>query len=107
MSHPSLTPAEAERLEMLAEEASEIAQECMKILRHGYGSYHPRDPDRVVNRMRLMSEIGDFIGVRRLMYEAGDLSAPTISYYADKKVEKCRQWTYHQAFRPEVRADDH
>ncbi len=38
-----LTPAEAERLAMLAEEAAEVIQIVGKILRHGYASYHPDD----------------------------------------------------------------
>ena len=40
-----LTPAEAERLAMLAEECGEVIQMVGKILRHGYDSYHPADPN--------------------------------------------------------------
>ena len=36
-----LTPAEAERLAMLAEECGEVVQIVGKILRHGYDSQHP------------------------------------------------------------------
>lgn len=36
-----LTPAQAERLAMLAEECGEVIQIVGKILRHGYDSTHP------------------------------------------------------------------
>lgn len=36
-----LTPAEAERLALLAEECGEVIQAIGKILRHGYESRHP------------------------------------------------------------------
>jgi len=68
-----LTPAEAERLAMLAEEAGEIVQMVGKILRHGYESYHPNDCDKTTNRILLMSEIKDLIGVVGGMAQANDL----------------------------------
>ena len=39
-----LTPAEDERLAMLAEECAEVIQIVSKIQRHGYDSWHPDDP---------------------------------------------------------------
>lgn len=68
-----LTPAEAERLAMLAEEAGEIVQAVAKILRHGYGSYHPdsTNPDRD-NRFDLDREVNDFAAVVDMMARAGD-----------------------------------
>lgn len=74
MSHPTLTPAQAERLEMLAEEASEISQICMKILRHGRESYRPEDASRRPNRLLLEDEITDLGGVIYGMLAAGDMS---------------------------------
>lgn len=44
-----LTPAEAERLAMLAEECGEVIQVVGKILRHGFESYHPNDLTSVTN----------------------------------------------------------
>jgi hypothetical protein len=42
-----LTPAEAERLALLAEECGEVIQAIGKVLRHGYESRHPYgEPDK-------------------------------------------------------------
>jgi len=57
-----LTPAEAERLAMLAEECGEVIQVIGKILRHGYDSYHPADPS-TTNRQLLGRELTDLLAV--------------------------------------------
>ena len=57
-----LTPAQAERLAMLAEECGEVIQIIGKILRHGYESYHPNNPS-VTNRTLLGRELTDLIAV--------------------------------------------
>lgn len=67
----SLTPSEAERLAMLAEEAGEIVQAIGKILRHGYTSCHP--DGGIDNRDSLRSEVIDLLGVVHMMRRAGDL----------------------------------
>lgn len=53
-----LTPAQAERLAMLAEECGEVIQIVGKILRHGYDSCHPKNP-KVTNRELLGRELLD------------------------------------------------
>ena len=67
-----LTPAEAERLAMLAEEAGEVVQIVGKILRHGYDSYHPANPN-VTNRELLDDEIGDLLAVAKRMISVSDI----------------------------------
>lgn len=67
-----LTPAEAERLAMLAEEAAKVVQVVGKILRHGYASYHPDNPS-LTNRVLLMNELADFNAVQLLMEGSGDV----------------------------------
>jgi len=57
-----LTPAEAERLAMLAEECGEVIQVIGKILRHGYDSYHPVNPS-ATNRQLLGRELTDLYAV--------------------------------------------
>jgi NTP pyrophosphatase (non-canonical NTP hydrolase) len=57
-----LTPAEAERLAMLAEECGEVIQIVGKILRHGYDCYHPEDPTKT-NRQLLGRELTDLYAV--------------------------------------------
>lgn len=67
-----LTPAEAERLAMLAEECGEVVQVVGKVLRHGYGSHHPDGgPD---NRVALRYEIEDLRAVIAAMDRAGDVA---------------------------------
>ncbi|QYW06496.1 hypothetical protein uan_084 [Pseudomonas phage UAntarctica] len=52
-----LTAAEAERLDILAEECAEVIQAIMKIKRHGFESYHPGTQE--LNRTALLREITD------------------------------------------------
>lgn len=87
-----LTPAEAERLAMLAEEAGEIVQAVGKVLRHGYDSYHPNNP-RMNNRELLAKEITDFLAVVELM--DGDSILPSEAEL-DQAVRKKRKFTHHQ-----------
>lgn len=56
-SFNQLTPAQTERLAILAEECAEVIQVIGKILRHGLDSFHPKT--RVANRTALMHEITD------------------------------------------------
>lgn len=57
-----LTPAQAERLAILAEEAGEVIQMVGKVLRHGYHSHHPDTPS-ISNRALLAEEVGDLRAV--------------------------------------------
>lgn len=68
----NLTPAEAERLAMLAEECGEVIQAVGKILRHGYDSHHPdqagKPPEfRHTNRDQLKQELADLLAVVDMM----------------------------------------
>lgn len=90
-----LTPAEAERLAMLAESAGALGQAIGRILRHGYFSHHPDDPQKVVNRSALWREIVDLIGIAHEMVERGDLHP---FHRADARFGwmKNRTYTHHQ-----------
>lgn len=59
----NLTPAQAERLAILAEECAEVIQIVGKILRHGYESYNPMVPEshRRPNSDLLRKELGDVV----------------------------------------------
>lgn len=87
-----LSPSEAERLAILAEEAGEVVQIVGKILRHGLDSHHPDDPSRT-NRMMLENEICDFYAAVSLMCEQGD-----IPYCAalDDHINKKLRYAHHQ-----------
>lgn len=90
-----LTPAEAERLAMLAEEAGEIVQIVGKILRHGYESWHQKDMTRTLNRELLVKEITDLQAVCDLMDTAGDITAATNNQRSIARNQK-RKYAHHQ-----------
>ena len=110
MSHPSLSNAEAERLEMLAEEAAEVVQAATKVLRHGYGSHHPDfSPDERDNRSDLRSELNDVLAVAWAMEQVGDirevsLKHPASSVHSEIWLRKKMAYTNHQGiFDPEAK----
>lgn len=89
-----LTPAQAERLAMLAEEAAEIIQCCTKILRHGYNSHHPDRPGKT-NRKELETELLQFWTVYERMAHHNELVR--INFYGTADVWKKKlQYTHHQ-----------
>ena len=88
-----LSPGEAERLAMLAEEAGEIVQAVGKVLRHGYES---RDiGSGRTNRQSLLRELQDLEAVRRMMFDAGDISTPEPGEMTRTMQRKLR-YTHHQ-----------
>ena len=91
-----LTPAEAERLALLAEECGEIVQVIGKILRHGYESSHPDDATDTTNRTLLEKEIGDFECVLEMMSAAKDVKIYYIGYCMKTKQRKIGQYLHHQ-----------
>lgn len=88
-----LTPAEAERLAMLAEECAEVIQVVGKILRHGYESFHPNDP-LITNREILCMELMDLHAVVELM--DNDLPRDPKDNIGGKYLDKKLSWTHHQ-----------
>lgn len=91
-----LSPAEAERLAMLAEECAEVVQVVGKILRHGYESYHPNEPDGQTNRSLLSSELIDLLAVVDLMENRHDFVVrPTAADYG-KAVRRKLKYSHHQ-----------
>lgn len=104
MSHESLSPAEAERLHMLIEEAGEVIQASTKILRHGYQSHNPDvSPPVVPNRLDLERELADLIAVVSSMGVAGDILLPDeaglYSTTAARTWERKLRYTHHQGAR--------
>lgn len=91
-----MTEAEKERLAMLAEECAEVIQVVGKILRHGYESYHPNDPQRVTNRDLLINELRDIEGVTLGMSLNGDIKPPRIGSDPSDVWQKKLRWTHHQ-----------
>jgi len=90
-----LTPAEDERLAMLAEECAEVIQIVSKIQRHGYDSRHPADPLKTTNRAMLRKEVADIAAVTASMLSHSDFEAFT---EMDVKVawRKKLRYAHHQ-----------
>lgn len=91
-----LTPAEAERLALLAEECGEVIQAIGKILRHGYESYHPNDVLKTSNRRLLERELGDVQAAVLLMSSGTDLSSDSIESRKQFKLHHVQQYLHHQ-----------
>lgn len=90
-----LTPAEAERLALVAEECAEIIQIVGKILRHGYESSNPDAPDKGNNREMLAREIGDLDAVVDLMIVTDDLSQGELIDAKAEKSARMRRYLHH------------
>ena len=89
-----LTPAQAERLAMLAEECGEVIQIIGKILRHGYDSHHPDRP-HITNRELLQRELTDFIAVENQIHARDRLFMPS-SVDVDMAWNKKLRYAHHQ-----------
>ena len=91
-----LTPAEAERLALLAEECGEVVQVIGKILRHGYGSHHPNDRNGPDNRALLEREVGDLCYCIDTMMAVGDLDGLNVALAQTQKNVKVARYLHHQ-----------
>lgn len=90
-----LSPAEAERLAMLAEEAAEVVHAVGKVLRHGYEGFHPKYSE-IDNRTSLSAEIGDFLAIVQQMKREGDLNTLAINESLNSKTLRSAKFTHHQ-----------
>ena len=91
-----LTPAEAERIALLAEECGEVIQVIGKILRHGKESYHPEDSTHTTNREHLQRELGDVLAAISLLQDSHDLDPIMVDFWRDTKINKVKQYLHHQ-----------
>lgn len=90
-----LTPAQAERLALLAEELGEAQQAIGKILRHGFESRHPTTPGPT-NRESLERELGDVCHAIARLADAGDVQAEVIEHRAADKRVTVAPYLHHQ-----------
>ena len=63
-----LTPAQAERLDIMAEECAEVIQAIMKIKRHGFESCSPFGANPETNREALLRELADVGAAMGMMH---------------------------------------
>lgn len=98
LHYNQLTPAQAEAIAILSEEAGEVVQICGKILRHGLENYHPANT-RTTNRVILCRELGDITAAGYLLVRTGILSAADTSQIqrelAWSKLDRIRPWLRH------------
>lgn len=101
-NYNKLTPAQIERLAMLAEECAEVIQVVGKILRHGYESSNPTIPQEhgvfiPTNFGDLIKELEDIRGVVYGMIQAGDLPSDFFETETPDEVwQRKLRWTHHQ-----------
>lgn len=88
-----LTPAETERLAILAEECAEVVHIVGKILRHGYES-GPPDED-IDNRELLESELGHVQFIIGFMLLKRDVNRDRINESTDAKAESIKPYLHH------------
>lgn len=92
-----LSPAQAERLALLAEELAEAIQVVGKVLRHGYDSRNPLDRNSATNRTLLEVEIGHVLAAIQLAADANDIQRGWIGQEQDAKLRTVRRWLHHQS----------
>lgn len=90
-----MTESELERLAILVEEAAEVQQVAMKIIRHGYTSYNPFDETKTNNRKLLEKELGDLVFALGLLMASGDVSEYEIQEFKWKKKETIGKYLHH------------
>jgi NTP pyrophosphatase (non-canonical NTP hydrolase) len=91
-----LTAAEAERLDMLQEEAAEVIRAVAKIKRHGWASYNPDNEAAGTNRRQLISEMTDFRAVWVAMVDAGDIDPEVTTADVENAWQRKLRYSHHQ-----------
>lgn len=92
-----LTPAQAERLAMLAEECGEVIQIVGKILRHGLDSHNPNAPQPSdTNRVLLRRELIDIIAVGTMLTRNGDMDAMDDAGEFAAAISRKLKYSHHQ-----------
>lgn len=92
-----LTFAQQERLAILSEELSEAIQIVGKILRHGYDSYNPNDPEQVPNKILLEEEIGHVYYAVEALVQDKTLNSRRIINHAGWKAKRVVKYLHHNS----------
>lgn len=91
------TPAQAERLHLLIEEAAEVQQIATKILRHGYLGYDGNTGTFYENNRLLEKEIGHLEVAIECLLANDDIIRDNIDDSFDEKILNLPKYTHHQA----------
>lgn len=95
MKHDNKQAAELERLAIFVEECGEAIQVVGKILRHGYESYHPDNPN-LTNRAELETEIGHIKNAIDMLVDKKDINEINIAEQRYKKSLEIKKYLRHQ-----------
>lgn len=94
----NLTPAQTERLAILAEELGEVQQIIGKVLKHGYESCNPDNLDLRTNRQLLLAELTDVeAAITIIGRDIPELySTPAHDQEVNRAMLKKLRWSHHQ-----------
>ena len=102
-----LSPAEAEALALLAEEAAEVVQCVTKILRHGPLSTNPdnkKNPKRT-NTNHLCKELGDMAASIRICTAYGMVHTGLVKRAENLKLRNIGQYLHHADIPDDVKKE--
>lgn len=90
-----MTNAQLERLALLVEECAEVQQISMKIVRHGYESYHPLDQEKKSNKKLLERELGDLVFAIGLLASSLDINMVNVNEHKWNKKNTINKYLHH------------
>lgn len=88
--------AEEELLHLVSEECAEVVLAASKVLRHGWESRNPDDPDAGTNREELMREIGHVRAATTLLARRGCITPERVLDAMRAKLQTVRPYLHHQ-----------
>jgi NTP pyrophosphatase (non-canonical NTP hydrolase) len=93
---PRLFPIELERLALLSEELGEAQKAIGKILRHGFYSHNPDDPEAGQNYAQLETELGDVLAAIDLLAIVAPIKRTNILRRVPIKLQKVQKYLHHK-----------
>ena len=91
-----LSDSQIEALSLLSEECGEVVLAVGKILRHGFDSVSPYDPDGPNNREQLEKELGDVVVAREILLRNAWIE-DTDPVHLVKKLRNCQRFLHQQS----------
>lgn len=102
---PYLSPAQLERLAILQGELAKVSQVVSKIMRHGYESWNPDNPNVIIDQAGihhpnnlddLEKELGHLFHSIRMLSDIHEISNKAMHEAHINKRETIRRWLHHQ-----------